>query len=434
MRYRGFRQRTPEQQVELVVRILDGAHFEDVRTRARAELGSRADMLGPLDMTRNTLSAYVRRINRAHESPVPLVDGLAPELAALLGDQSASTTVDLYSQAGGRPMPTTLVEAATECMRYRLGAGFAGVLLGYSERARSVYLEVVKPDNLELLYASHDPMEPTIIRHRRIREIEGRREEAVDVYDLTDLDNPVYRVEVAGEDRTAEILGQTFTGDDYWWRYSDGTPFHRLVVAGDTRHPYATNQLVEATLATCVLWTHWHAGVRDAGHPQRNVRGLTLAGMDTEADTGAAGFQTGPETVLQWVDIDPDRPGNHWQDGPGFDPERIGKAIRDWELTAMSSLGLPVGYEATGGEPLEHERRALDALIGRTYPDARRLDSEILRRTAAMANRAETIDLGVALSEEPYGCLFSDEVRAALAAVMPPESPETPIEEDSDDE
>lgn len=433
MRYRGFRQRTPQQQVELIVRIMDGAHFEDVRTRARAELGERANQLGPLDMTRNTLAAYVRRINRAHESPVPLVDDLAPELAAFLGDQSASTTVDLYATAGGRPMPTTLVQAATEAMRYRLAAGYSGVLLGYSERARQAYLEVVKPDNLEPEYASHDPLEPTVIRHRRIRDFEGRREEAVDVYDLTDLDNPVYRVEIAGEDKTAEVLGQTFTGDDYWWRYADGTPFHRLVIAGNTRHPYATNQLVEATLSTCVLWTHWHAGIRDAGHPQRNVRGLALAGTDTEAGSGAAGFQTGPETVLQWVDVDPERPGNHWQDGPGFDPERIGKAIRDWELTAMSSLGLPVGYEATGGEPLEHERRALDALIGRTYPDARRLDSEILRRVAAMANRAETIELGVTLREDPYGCLFRDEVRAALAAVAPPDDPD-PIEEDPDNE
>ncbi len=148
--YRGWRARTPDQQVELAVRILDGAHFEDVLTRAKAELGTRALQLGPLDMTRNTLLGYVRRINRAHDSPVPLVDGLSAELAMLLGDQSARTTVQLYNEAGGRPMPSTLISAAVEAYKYRLGAGYAGLLIGYSDRDRSVDLEVVKPDTLHL--------------------------------------------------------------------------------------------------------------------------------------------------------------------------------------------------------------------------------------------------------------------------------------------
>jgi hypothetical protein len=168
--YRGWRARTPAQQVELAVRILDGAHFEDVLSRAKAELGNRALQLGPLDMTRNTLLGYVRRVNRAHDSPVPLVDGLSAELAALLGDQSARTTVQLYGEAGGRPMPSTLISAAREAYKYRLGAGYAGLLIGYSERARQVYLEVVKPDTLHLEYHSHDPMEPCRTWTRRASE------------------------------------------------------------------------------------------------------------------------------------------------------------------------------------------------------------------------------------------------------------------------
>ena len=412
-----WRAREPSEQVALAVRILDGAHWEDVRARAVAELGERALQLGPLDMTRNTLRAYVQRINRAHEAPVPLVDDLPDALAVLMGDQSASTTVERYATAGGRPMPSPQVSASREAMTYRLGAGYAGVLIGYSERAAQTYLEVVKPDSLELTYASHDPLEPTVVRHTRLREWRDKGlVPMVDVYDLTDLDAPSYRVEYQDADVTAEVLGETHTGDGYRWRYEDGRPFHRLVTVGDPWHPYATAQLVEATLSTCVLWTHWHAGVRDSGHPQRNVRGLMLSGLDT--DTGGAGVQTGPETVLQWVDIDADRPGTHWQDGPGFDPEAIGRAIRDWELTAMASLGLPVGFESSGGEPLEHERRALEALVARTYPDARRLDSEILRRAAAMSNRFDLAP--VKLPETPYGCLYRDEIAQALEAAAPP--------------
>lgn len=440
-----WRARNPAQQVALAVRILDGAHWQDVRDRAVAELGDRANQLGPLDMTRNTLRSYVQRVNRAHEAPSPFVDDLGEPLAVLMGDQSARTTVERYGTAGGRPMPSPQVQASREAMYYRIGAGYAGVLLGWSERAQQVYLEVVKPDALDLTYASHDPLEPTVVRHNRLREWRDLGLVPMDdVYDLTDLDAPTYRVEYQGGDVTAEVLGQTYIGDDYGWRFEDGRPYHRLVTVGDPHHPYATAQLVEATLSTCVLWTHWHAGVRDAGHPQRNVRGLTLLGMDTDADTGGAGYQTGPETVLQWTDLDPDRPGTHWQDGPGFDPEAIGRAIRDWELTAMSSLGLPVGFESTGGEPLEHERRALDALVARTYPDARRLDSEILRRAAALVNRHDLAPATV--SETPYGCLYRDEVAEALAAAVPPAvepvaptdddapPPPDPSEEDNNDE
>jgi len=413
--YRGWRARTPAQQVELAVRILDGAHFEDVLSRAKAELGNRALQLGPLDMTRNTLLGYVRRINRAHDAPVPLVDGLSAELAALLGDQSARTTVQLYGEAGGRPMPSTLISAAREAYKYRLGAGYAGLLIGYSERARQVYLEVVKPDALHLEYHSHDPMEPTVIRHERVRTMDGRQELAVDVYDLSDLDAPSFRTEVNGKDVTEELYGQTFEADDYWWRYSDGTPFHRLVVVGDTRHPYATDPLVQTTLSVCTLYTHWLSGIRDAGHPQRNVRGLALVGLDSESEGGQNGIQTGPETILQWVDVDPDRPGSHWQDSPAADMEAVGRAIRDYELTAMAGLGLPVGFERTGGEPLAYEQQAIDSLIAKTYPELRRLDSEVLRRVAAMSNRADLV--GVELNEDPYGVLFRAEVSDALGDI-----------------
>ena len=71
--------------------------------------------------------------------------------------------------------------------------------------------------------------------------------------------------------------------------------------------------------------------------------------------------------------------------------EAVGRAIRDYELTAMSGLGLPVGFEKTGGEPLAYEQAALNSLIAKTYPELRRLDSEVLRRVAAMSNRADLV-------------------------------------------
>jgi hypothetical protein len=105
--------------------------------------------------------------------------------------------------------------------------------------------------------------------------------------------------------------------------------------------------------------------------------------------------------------------------------ESVGRAIRDYELTAMAGLGLPIGFEKTGGEPLAYEAAALNALIAKTYPECRRLDSEVLRRVAAMSNRADLVDQQ--LNEDPYGVLFRGEVTEALG--MADEEEETPDNE-----
>jgi hypothetical protein len=233
----GTRARTPEQQVDLIVRIMDGRHLQDVADRAKAELGSRANQLGPLDLTRNVLRAYVRRVNQAHLTPPPFVDDLSDALAMAMGDHSAKTTVELYQQAGGRPMPTPQATVASEALAYRIAAGYAGVLIGYSERSKSIYLELVKPDVLRPEYTSHDPTEPTVIRHLRQMMFRGRWVEVEEVYDLTDLDAPSYVVYASGEDVTAEVHGQTFwamtTGGatptarptiGSWWQATPGTP------------------------------------------------------------------------------------------------------------------------------------------------------------------------------------------------------------------
>lgn len=435
-RFKGSVRRSEAEQVALAVRILDGMHWSDVYARAIAELGARGNELGPLDLTRNTLRAYVNRLNKAHQPP-PLVSGLSAELAVLIGDYSASTMIERYATADGRPMPSTQIKASHDVYRYRWGAGYAGLLCQWSKRSGSFALSVLSPDDLGLEYATDDPTEPTIIRHRGIRTVDGESVEVQEVYDLTDYEAPGYFVMAAGEDITEKVHGRTFTGDDYFWRDSAGAPFHPIVIAGDNRHPYRTDGLIEATLKVSVLWTHWGAGIRDAGHPQRNVRGLVVAGLDSDSDTGQTGVSTGPETVIQWADTDPDRPGSHWQDNPGFNPEIVGSAIRSYELSCMASLGLPVDYERTGGEPTEQERKAVEALIATTLAEIRRFDSEVIRRCASIAN---AMKMGP-FDETAPGILYRDEVTTALDAAVPtdettPEAqaPATPGEGPTDDD
>jgi len=419
---KGNVKRSPREELALRVRMLRGRHVVDVLERIQAELGEGAATLGPVDLTRNPLKAYVGRLAQAYLVP-PLVDDLDPRLAAMIGDMSASVTVDRYAQADGRPLPTRLLTVSREVLRFRLGCNFAGTLLSWGDRSRRPFAQLVTPDDLDVEYASEDPLAPTVIRHRRRRLIDGKAVDVLEVYDLTNIDDPSYRIFEGKTDVTQAATGRTFEGDAYPWRYAPtdrfpiGRPFHRIVISGDPREVYENIELVEGTLRTAALYTHWGAGVRDAGHPQRNVEGAEVSGTSSDAETNTKGIYTGPSTVVIWQRTNPSQAPVHWQDKPGADVEVTGRAVRLYELGLLSALGVPVDFEGTGGDPTETERRAMERLIAQTFPDCRGHDGLVLRRLAAIANRASEATEGMEplnLPERAPGVLYLEEVAQAL--------------------
>jgi hypothetical protein len=114
-----------------------------------------------------------------------------------------------------------------------------------------------------------------------------------------------------------------------------------------------------------------------------------------------------------WTDTDPDKPGDHWQDKPAFDPLTIGKAVGFYESMTLSMLDLPIQTEATGGEPTAREMEAQEEAIEATFAECRRFDSELLSRCAALANRLPMVE-GENISEGPIGLLYRGEVEDAL--------------------
>lgn len=411
-RVKGLVRRSPQQEAALRVRILDGLHTGDIIAELEAELGTRSREIGKIDMSRNTLAAYVERRGRAYRIP-PAVTGLGEDLARAIGDASAASTVTRYAKIEARPMPTVLQDAAADALRYRLGANWCGVAVGWSERSKRPFVEVIAPDDLEVTYASDDPLTPTVIKWRRTVTATGGT--IVDVSDLTDLDNPSYRIEQDGVDVTEREAGESLSGEGYWWRYEDGRPFHRIVISGDPRKPYLGLHLVDGTLRLCTGYTSWWAGMRDAGFPSRHAIQLELLGSD--AIDGAEGQTSGPEVVHRWAHMNPDRPGQLIQLGPGFDPEAVGRGLRTYELGMLAASGLPVSFEETGGEPTESEARELEEAIQATYSACRGQDTLLLRRIAAVTNRSG--DAMVAASEKRpyppipeggYGVLYRDEI------------------------
>jgi hypothetical protein len=406
----GTVKRSPQEEMSLRVRMTLGIHLDDVFQKCKDELGNRAKEMGPIDISMNPFRDNQNARGKAYLIP-PACTGLSPELAAMIGDATASTTKAKYAGIGATPMPTAMQGVCSEALHYRIGCNYVGVAVGWSDRSERPYLRTVRPDCLEVEYASDDPLSPTRITERIVHEVGGKDAICRDVYDLTDLGNPSYRVLTeSGADVTEAVFGYTPEGDAYWWRYADGRPFHRIVVSGDPRNPYRGIELVEGTLTAAVLMTHWKAGVRDAGFPRMHAIGLHLVGSDSNAANATTGTEAGPEIATIWEHDNEQRPGTLQQFGPGFDPEVIGRAIRDYCSRLISSTGLPVSLEGTGGEPTETERRALDEAIAATYPACRGQDVLLLRRVAAVVNRKT----GSTHPEGGYGVLYREEVEDAL--------------------
>lgn len=406
---KGWQPRTEREQVALAVRIYENRHHNDLEQRAQTMLGDRRGIVGPIDVSRNALRAQVDRVNRAYLRP-PACTGLSPALLAVCDDASATTLIDRYAQIGALPMPSTLQTAARDALGYRLAAGYSAIMVGWAARRRRVTFAPVSPADIACDYAGDDPAVPTRIVHHRQRWDGDRWVQTRDIYDLTDEDRPVYRVERI--DDSGDITPADARDWPAEWRDADGRPHHRIVVLGQPGQPYGTAALVEAALRFPVLWSHWGAAIIDAGHPFRYAIGAAPRGAGTDERSGQTGAPGGPEAVHVFDNLDPERPGVVGQLGPGYDPKVTGEAIAAAELAASLSLGLPLPMAGVGGEPTVAEEEAAERAAALHYPALRRWSAAIL----SVAESYAAVDQGrppVALS---VGVLYGDEVEDALKA------------------
>lgn len=417
---KGVVKRSVLDEMSLRVRILNGRHVMDVLQRATDEMGERGRTLGPMDLSRNTLVDYVDARATAYLG-APYVGGLSDDLAMAIGDHSASVTIAKFAAADGRPMPTEMREVSRETQRYAIGCNYAGTMIGWSDRTRHVYLETVTPDDLRVEYLSDDPREPTVIARRVYRRVRGDEIEVWDTWDLTDMDAPSFRVMSGDDDITMDALGSEYTGEGYWWRYVDGTPYHPIVLEGDPRQPYRRMRLADATLSVSAAWTHWRAGLLDAAYPKLHAIGMSVDGMSMDGED--AGHATGPEVVTRWRHDDPERPGSLMQVGPGFDPEAIARAINSYTQQIVSASPMHMQMESVGGEPAQIEADAMRRVAESYYDPARTHDGEVLRRVAATINRATAILAESGEDIEPtehdeivLGVLYGSEVAELLGS------------------
>lgn len=415
---RGRTRLTESQYIELACRILRNRHVADVQSRTVDLLGEKkADRIGPIDMTRNVLRSWTSRVCRAYDTP-PLVSGLTDDLVAAIGDYTASTTARDYAQLGGRPMPSVLADASRQAHIFQEAAGFCGVLLSWSDRSGRLVPQVIAPDEMAPPRYVPGESEPVVVEYRSVRVVGGSARSVTEIFSVEDSSAPFYRVMSDGADVTALVHGDVYEGDSYTalWSYSDGRPFLPIVVRGHIDRIYDRLQQVEGSLIVPARWTAWGSGCDLSSHPRSNVRGMRLVGGDSSTATGQTGADDGPDVVHRWEDTDPEKPGDHWQDKPAFDPLTTGRAVAFYETMILSALDLPM-MENTGGEPTQRELEARATLVRAALPECRRFDGELLTRASAMMARRTP---GGDWPTGPFGILYHDEITAARAAITAP--------------
>lgn len=173
-------------------------------------------------------------------------------------------------------------------------------VVGVGDKARPV-VRVANPFDLEVWCRDDDPLTPIELWELKLRVWRDPGGAVIsgwlyDVFDITDPDNPSFRIcEAAydgrlGKDRTGDFLDEEASGEGYIWRTPDGEPFlpyawYRAVDTGEF-WPKHRRGLHQGTLRACAHWTHasnsalWASG-------EHNLVG----GVDPEAfpSSGTAG-------------------------------------------------------------------------------------------------------------------------------------------------
>lgn len=436
--------RIPAQEVAERCAILENRLFDLADEKAVKLVGvNRRAALPPLDLSKNVLGQMVSILGRILR-PTPAVSGLDPRLASLIGDSSSSATRDAYAnlKTPHSPMPTSLLRGAGKHgglqrgARYVHGVGYSGQLVDWSSAEKRPYTMTVRPCDLDVLTDPDDPSRWTGYLHRRTRTISGKVQQVTDFWDLRDIEAPsfrvlkgfVYPVDGALPNGVEDALPAK-TGPRYWWRYDDGRAFSPLVIYGTPIAVYDLTNVASATLQSMVYRLCLAGVFLDSGFPVENVENLRLP-TNTKDDVAFSDMNRGD--TRQWIKAVENDATGHWTTPAGDKPKELLDAILAYEADVADQVGIPLRTESAGGAPMQEAIAAQEEEIAAWYDTFRSADSVLLRRLAAIANRAGEAGLHEwsPVSEALPGVLYRSEIKAAA---KPKAEPKTPAEDKTED-
>jgi len=382
-------------------RMLGGEWTEDLTRRIALEVGTeRRDGWGIAKTTSNPFSQICRE-QAALYSREPVVR--APK-----GDVIFGILADSIRDSG-------LWSKAQEFQAHVVGLRESFWRVDVSPSG-SVSYRPVWPDLVEARSDAARADQPVEIRELRWREGFGW---TWDHLNILGEGAPFYRVEKYGSDLdcTVEVLGQSYEGEAYPYRYSDGVPFlpyciyHARSLGDRLFHERDLLETVEASLDLAVAYSMLSHVFRDASWPQRYMLGCTPAGGDVSPDGHRRTVVADPATVLI---LTPDQ-GFTGQPSVGqwnasASPRELEEVISSIANRVAIEAGLPpadiqrMGGTARSGYAIALSNEGKRAAARRFAPSFQASDEELVGKTAALLNRSG----GFNLPERGYTVHYQD--------------------------
>lgn len=263
------------------------------------------------------------------------------------------------------------------------------------EQGRPV-LRLVRPDTVTAQSRQSNPGTPVALQELRWR---GGRW-CWDVYSIDGA--PFFRVLDAEQkqDLTADILGGSYEGDAYPYRYNDGRPFlpYTMYHASCRERlwdPYEGIEVVDGTLDLACAYTYQNHTLFKAAFPQRWALNAHVQGVAASPDGRRTEVPTDPTGLLHLgteADLPQGAPVQIGQWGPGADPEMIARVIAKMRAAIATFDGIGGGaLVENSSNPMSAEalvlsnegrREAQRRYSGELEPS----DLELIGKIAAVSN------------------------------------------------
>ena len=401
-------------------RLLTGAHIEDLRDELRRLFAREiaADLEFHPDMSRNPLRMIVQQLANLYAEP-PKVQTEDREL-----DLSAIVTARLWS-----------LQQQTEILT--LGINEAVVRVDW-EWWRGATEATYRPISPDLIVARPDPSrpdQPIAVEELRPRVKPGTYDKVWtwDVYDLSDPDAPVFRIDAisnkgARYDATAEYAPDLVGSYPYM---HDGAPvlpyviYHKRVGAGLWSYRDGV-ELVRGSLRLAALWSHWCDGYQSCAHPQRYALDVdTQAGLTRSI--GGVSVDVVPidrKSILKFRSAGPGT-GSIGALQPSMEPRSAAESLKIYAHGLAIYAGLnPSDLQTTAGQSgyaIVVAREGMRRVMKAREPSFAASDRLLLATAAKLANAYGGQSLPVEPADysiEYRGAKESDTERKARADMV----------------